>query len=124
VVLLVDDEPLVLRLMERALTAAGYQVLAASNGLRAIELADSRPLTPSVLVGDLRMDPVDGVSLATPLTRRWPDLPVLFVSGYDAEHLSLAGPLLKKPFTPSDLVDAVHQHIRSSASPPFADQKA
>jgi two-component system cell cycle sensor histidine kinase/response regulator CckA len=120
VVLVVDDEPVVLRLMERALVAAGYQVLAASNGLRAIELADSCP--PSVLATDLRMDPLDGVSLATLLIRRWPDLPVLFVSGYDAEHLDLAGPLLKKPFTPGDLVNAVHQRILLSPSQPFADR--
>ena len=64
VVLVVDDEPILLRLMERALTEAGYLVQGASNGLRALELVGSSPCPPDILVTDLRMEPLNGFDLA------------------------------------------------------------
>jgi CheY-like chemotaxis protein len=109
VVLVVDDEPMVLRLMVRILSEAGFQVHGTPDALRAIELASSLPAPPEVLVTDLRMDPVDGGDLARLLVRRWPDLRVLYVSGFDAEHLTAAGVLLRKPFSPERLVAAVRR---------------
>lgn len=111
-VLLVDDEPMVLRLMERALNDAGFDVLSASNGLRALELAGS--MQPAVLVTDIRMEPIDGVSLAKLVLHHWPQTLVLFVSGYDPDHAPLRGPLLRKPFSPVQLVDSVRQLFPSS----------
>ena len=64
VVLVVDDEPILLRLMERALTEAGYLVQGASNGLRALELMGSSPSPADILVTDPRMEPLNGFDLA------------------------------------------------------------
>jgi CheY-like chemotaxis protein len=101
VVLVVDDEPMVLGLMvERTLVSAGYQVVSASNGLRALELAAGLPTAPPVLVTDLRMEPIGGFDLAKLVASRWPATRVLFVSGYDPEHTELPGPFLRKPFAP------------------------
>lgn len=109
VVLVVDDEPLILRLMERTLASAGYQVHAASNGLRALELATSLPTPPALMVTDLHMDPVDGADLARLMRYASPGTQVLFVSGFpaDPDHRLSGGPLLKKPFSPHQLVQAV-----------------
>ena len=63
-VLVVDDEPMVLRLMVRALGDAGFQVYEATGALRAIEIASGLPSPPRVLATDLRMEPVDGADLA------------------------------------------------------------
>jgi CheY-like chemotaxis protein len=109
VVLVVDDEPVVLRFMERALTEAGYRVLGASSGLRALELAGSSPSPPDVLVTDLRMVGLNGVDLAQVITARYPSTRVLLVSGYDPEHTEPSWPFLQKPFSPGDLVHAVEQ---------------
>ena len=108
-VLVVDDEPMLLRMMERALASAGYRVRGASNGLRALEIARSLPVPPALLVSDVRMEPVDGPDLARLMLRDFPGLHVLFVSGYptDPEHGPLRGPLLPKPFSLEQLVRAV-----------------
>lgn len=119
VVLVVDDEPVVLRLMERTLASAGYQVYAATDGVRALVMAaDARP---DVLVTDMRMDPIDGADLAKMIVRERPIVRVLFVSGYDPEHLELSAPLLRKPFSPNQLLEAVEAVLshspRRSAAP-------
>jgi two-component system, OmpR family, response regulator len=54
-VLVVDDEPIVLELMERGLADAGYQVQCAPDGLRALELTDQWPAPPDLLITDLWM---------------------------------------------------------------------
>lgn len=113
-VLLVDDEPLVLRLMERALADGGFEVHCASNGLRALELAGSLQPSPSVLVTDIRMEPIDGVSLAKLIVHHWPATRVLFVSGYDPDQATLRAPLLRKPFSPDQLVESVRQLFPAS----------
>jgi two-component system, cell cycle sensor histidine kinase and response regulator CckA len=106
-VLVVDDEPAVLRLMERSLADAGYQVFTALDALRAIQVLGDLATIPGALVTDLRMEPMDGPDLAKLVVRRWPNIQILFVSGFDSEHLELTAPLLPKPFSPAQLVDAV-----------------
>jgi DNA-binding NtrC family response regulator len=109
VVLVVDDEPILLRLMERALTEAGYLVQGASNGLRALELIGSSPCPADILVTDLRMEPLNGFDLARLVTAKHPDTQVLLISGYDADHTEPPWPFLGKPFSPEALVRAVEQ---------------
>jgi DNA-binding NtrC family response regulator len=109
VVLVVDDEPILLRLMERALTEAGYLVQGASNALRALELMESSPCPADILVTDLRMEPVNGFDLARIVTAKHPHTQVLLVSGYDGDHKEPPWPFLRKPFSPEALVRAVEQ---------------
>jgi CheY-like chemotaxis protein len=70
VVLVVDDEPMVLRLMVRILSHTGFEVHAAADALRALEVAAHMPKPADVLVTDLRMGPVDGADLAKLIVRR------------------------------------------------------
>ncbi len=109
VVLVVDDEPMLLHMMERILSEAGYEVHGASNGLRALELATSMRVRPAVMVSDVCMEPVDGPDLARLMRRASPATRVLLVSGYpeDPDHPILPLPLLRKPFSPDQLVQAV-----------------
>ena len=114
VVLVVDDEPMLLRLMERALAEAGCRVQGASSGLRALELVSSLPYPPDLLVTDLRMDRLNGVDLARLVTAKHPHTPVLLVSGYDPDHTEPAWPFLRKPFALEALVHAVEQLLPGS----------
>jgi DNA-binding NtrC family response regulator len=109
IVVVVDDEPAVLVLMERVLAAAGYQVRTASDGLSAIGVLSELPAPPTVVVSDLRMEPVDGASLARIIDCRWPGTRVLLVSGWgpEAANGALRWPLLKKPFSPDQLLETV-----------------
>jgi two-component system cell cycle sensor histidine kinase/response regulator CckA len=108
-VLLVEDEPPLLRLAERALSRAGFTVVSAASAEEALELVDGDAVQPLALVSDVVMPGVDGLELATRLRRRDPLLPVLLVSGYAEAALGrdLAAErlrLLPKPYNLADLV--------------------
>jgi len=107
-ILLVDDEPVVLVLMQRALTEAGYDVLPASNGMEALELAAAACPHVDAVVTDLQMPQMGGEALAAAVRQADPTLPILFVSGFErSQALTLPGPVLPKPFTPDQLVSAI-----------------
>jgi CheY-like chemotaxis protein len=109
VVLVVDDELLVLRVMVSALKEAGYQVQGAADGAEALTLAAELPVPPSALVTDVQMDPIDGVTLKRMMESRFPGIRVLFVGGYGngGDLGELPGPLLMKPFSSRQLVEAL-----------------
>jgi two-component system cell cycle sensor histidine kinase/response regulator CckA len=116
-ILLVDDEPIVLTLMGRALTGAGYGVLSATNGIAALELAATALPRVDALVTDIQMPQMGGEVLAAALRQTDPNLPILFVSGFNRGPApSLPGPFLAKPFTPDQLVSAVGLLLTAPAS--------
>ena len=111
-VLLVEDEVPLLRLAERALKRAGFDVMSAGSAEEALEMLDAGGPQPLALVSDVVMPGLDGLQLAARLRARDPDLPVLLMSGYaeaalgrdlSAERLRL----LPKPYSLSDLVREV-----------------
>jgi CheY-like chemotaxis protein len=119
-ILLVDDEPVVLALMGRALAEAGYDVLPASNGLEALELAAAARPRVDAVITDIQMPQLGGEGLAAALRQADRYLPILFVSGFNKPAPTLPGPLLAKPFTPDELVSAIGALL---AAPP-SGQKA
>ena len=107
-ILVVDDEPIVLGLMRRTLTDAGHGVLSATNGLEALELAATAVPRVDAVVTDVQMPQMGGEALAAALRQADPNLPVLFVSGFNGGSApTLPGSFLAKPFTPDQLVSAV-----------------
>lgn len=104
-VLVVEDEDPLRTLACRALRRRGYTVVEAADGIDALEQASAHAGAIDLLLTDLIMPRMGGRELARRMRRGQPDLPVLFMSGYDeagpedAEH----GELLPKPFTPADL---------------------
>jgi two-component system cell cycle sensor histidine kinase/response regulator CckA len=108
-VLLVEDEPPLLRLAARALRDAGFEVLTATCAAEALAIMDASATAPVALVSDVVMPGIDGLTLAERVRARWPGLPVLLVSGYAEAALGrdLAAEglrLLAKPYGLSDLV--------------------
>jgi two-component system cell cycle sensor histidine kinase/response regulator CckA len=108
-VLLVEDEPPLLRLAARALRGAGFPVLTATSAEEALDLLDGGAPAPLALVSDVVMPGLDGLALAARLRARHPGLPVLLVSGYAEAALGrdLAAEglrLLPKPYALADLV--------------------
>jgi two-component system cell cycle sensor histidine kinase/response regulator CckA len=110
-ILVAEDDPMVSSLVERVLAEQGHQVYTAHHGEEALRLALHGPI--DLLVTDVRMPVMDGWELSRRLRERWPDLPVLFISGYDIELTQALGPrrgpgaFLRKPFDPDDLVRQV-----------------
>ncbi len=115
-VLLVDDEPGIRALIRRALEREGIAVLEAGSAQEALELCERRGSAPAALVTDLTMPGISGRELAGRLRMRWPELRVLFITGY-AEQQELQGEdektrLLHKPFTTARLVEEVRRLAR------------
>ena len=108
-VLVAEDEDVVRELVVRCLVYEGYSVLTAPDGLAALALLQSLEEPVDVLVADIRMPRLSGdqlgrMALDGGLARR-----VLFMTGYTdhAEATGALGPVLKKPFHPDALCEAV-----------------
>jgi len=115
-ILLVEDDPAILRLAERVLTAHGYQVLAASTPHEALSLTASTHETIDLLLTDVMMPGMDGAELAAKLTEAHSSpAKILFMSGYSREHmthnarLDSGASLLEKPFSTDTLAREVRR---------------
>jgi len=85
-ILVVEDEAMVRTVAERALARQGYKVLTASNGEEALALLeDGEPV--DLLISDVVMPMMDGPTLVRAARARFPDLKILFMSGYAEEQL-------------------------------------
>ncbi len=124
-VLLVEDEEPVRRLAERALAAAGWQVIAAASGDDALALLGSAaPPRLDAVVSDVVMPGIDGLALVGALRASRPGLPAILVSGYADEALRREMSeqdmlFLAKPYAMKALVAAVQslggQHTDAAA---------
>ncbi len=113
-VLLVEDEPEVLRVVQTFLSHWGCQVFACVSAEVALD-AVARATAPfDLLISDVMLGPgLRGDQLAQRMRELRPALPVLLMSGYADEMETLALPLLRKPFTREQLAEAV---LRATAS--------
>jgi hemerythrin-like metal-binding protein/PAS domain S-box-containing protein len=112
-VLVVEDEPEVREVTQRALRSGGYQVLAAASGDEALALDPAILGRVQLLVTDVVMPGLDGRATAEEMRRRNPSLRVLYVSGYTPDVIAQRGALdadtefLPKPFTAELLLSRV-----------------
>lgn len=116
-VLLVDDERPLLRAAARALTSEGMEVSTAGSAEEAMEVLRAADGAIDVLVTDVQMPGTGGVALYEQVRRRWPGLPVAFVSGFAAEAATLPAPVLAKPFGGRDLGRFVRRMLTADQPP-------
>jgi two-component system cell cycle sensor histidine kinase/response regulator CckA len=114
-VLLVEDEPMVRTVAERALTRHGYSVVTANNGQEALEILD-RGDEFALLISDVVMPEMDGPTMVREARKSRPDLPVLFMSGYAEEQLRKSIDIdkvafLPKPFSVQELAEAARKAL-------------
>ena len=108
-VLLVDDEPNLLRLLGAVLRSGGFQVTAATSSAAALALADE---AWDVLVTDVSLTGMDGPALAERIAQRHPGLLVVLMSGYEFDRESICRrlprcALLQKPFPPRAVLKTI-----------------
>jgi PAS domain S-box-containing protein len=121
-VLVVEDEDELRRLAVRELEERGYLVLAAANGVEAMEVARSLERPIDLLVTDVVMPEMNGVELAQSLLELWPSVAVLFMSGHldegamERHPLDPDADLLAKPFTPAQLARRARHALDRAAS--------
>jgi len=108
-VLLVEDEPAIMRLCQLMLERLGYHVLTSGKPRKALRLAEDHPGDVHLLITDVVMPEMNGRELADQLCGLFPDIKILFMSGYTADVIAHQGVLKKgvnfiqKPFSIQDL---------------------
>jgi len=116
-ILLVEDEPAVLRLSRRMLAGLGYTVLAAASPQEALRLAKEHGGRVDLLLTDVVMSGMNGRDLARSLASRHPGLRILFMSGHTADVIARHGVLepgihfIQKPFGINELSAAVRSAL-------------
>jgi PAS domain S-box-containing protein len=118
VLLVVDDEPAVRRIVVQLLRRAGYEVFDADGPEAALSLLEGRGASIDLLITDMLLAGRSGRSLAAEVQQRWPALAVLFMSGYPqgadlGESLKPEEHFLHKPFTANAMITAVEQALAS-----------
>ena len=121
-ILIVDDEPDILQLLEKKLTAIGYSVTKSGNGKEALEMA--RTQKPDLILLDIMMPYMDGPDMVAALKEEpsTENIPVIFLSGIvtkeDSQQpqggITVAGrkfQVLSKPFNFSDLLIEVKKAL-------------
>jgi two-component system cell cycle sensor histidine kinase/response regulator CckA len=123
-ILIVEDEPSVRRLTRHVLELHGYTVLEAESSEVALRIAEERDGLFSLLLTDVVMPKMGGRQLAEALVGRWPQLKVLYMSGYMDDAVLRYGVVesltafLQKPFLPAQLVWKVREVLDGSVVPP------
>jgi two-component system cell cycle sensor histidine kinase/response regulator CckA len=115
-ILLVDDEPSIRRAGSRMFGRFGYRVLTAQDGREAVACLEQQRAAIDVVVTDMVMPNMDARDLIGIIRRRWPDLPVVLSTGYDAgrlgqDDLRLFSGLVPKPYTPEQMLRAVRKAL-------------
>src|SRR5436190_12231481 len=117
-ILIVDDDPALLRLLELRLAGEGHSVLQAASGEAALALLEHE--LPELLVTDLRMGGMDGLQLFDAVHRRHPLLPVVMLTAHgtipDAVKALQRGVFgyLPKPFEARELMAEVDRALTAS----------
>lgn len=117
-ILIVDDEPALVRLTSHILAQQGYQVFSASNGKEALLILEKEPI--DVLLSDVIMPEMDGYQLAAIVLEKYPNIKIQLASGFsDDRHLdninsSLHQNLLHKPYHSKKLLLRIHELLNGS----------
>ncbi len=114
-ILLVEDEPTILKMTRMMLERKGYSVLSAATPVEAIEKATNHSGSIDLLMTDVVMPEMNGRDLAGKITAIYPDIRLLFMSGYTANVIAHQGVLddgvafIQKPFSMADMTRKVRE---------------
>lgn len=112
-ILVVEDEPAVLRFAERVLLRLGYTVLPANSPAEAFDVSDRHEADIHLLLSDVVLPEMGGRQVSEELTQKRDSMRTLFMSGYTKDAIVRDGrlepgiTLLQKPFTPDELANKV-----------------
>src|SRR5438067_9671769 len=122
-VLVVEDEPAIRMFLVDALQDEGYEVVAAANGVQALELLAGQQWRPDVIVLDMLMPAMDGMAFAEAYRQSpEPHAPIVVVTAYRAEGRRAtdagADEVLLKPIELETLLEQVARHARTTIPQP------
>ena len=119
VVLLVEDDGLLLMEASDTLAEAGFNVLEAHHADKALDVLQDRPDVEILMTDvDMPMGSMDGFALARVVAHRWPDIPVLIVSGMGTPgpgDMPEGARFIPKPYAPTMLVRTLKACLKRAA---------
>lgn len=118
IILVVDDSPDSLGMLNSALNQAGYTVLVALDGKQALDIINQ--IEPKVILMDAQMPNMDGFECCQEVRKNLPLIPIIFMTGLtDSEHIIKAfehggTDYITKPVNPAELLARISTHINSA----------
>lgn len=115
-ILLVDDDPSIIALMEDFFETREISFRTATNGLEAMELLEQSPAT--ILITDLLMPKMDGMELVRKVKQHWPETDIIVMTGYTKEYRYVdvikngASDFIQKPFNLDELEAKLQRVVR------------
>jgi CheY-like chemotaxis protein len=118
--LLVEDEPLIMLLIQEMLEESGYLVLVATHGQAAMDILDGRIGELAGLITDVRLGPgADGWAIARRARELDPDFPVVYATGDSAADWPAQGVpgsiVIQKPYASNQILCAIASLVREGS---------
>ena len=118
-ILVVDDDREMVVLLTDFLTHQGYEVATANSGKSALNtVRKNNPLTPQLVLSDIKMSPINGLELTAALQMEHPNLPVILFSAYCDAGLAQAATqagarvFLNKPFALTQMAELIKKELQ------------
>ncbi|HEX7569439.1 MAG TPA: response regulator, partial [Verrucomicrobiae bacterium] len=118
-ILIVDDEPAIINVLEQLLVRAGYKVTAHADPCAALADFIARPADINLILSDLTMPGMNGLELAEKIFEVRPDLPLIIATGFGgglitaaqlAEHPNICK-VVEKPLNPESIIRLVSEQL-------------
>ena len=115
-ILVVEDVECIRRMVCAMLAQSGYHCLEAGDGVEALDVLESDAGSVSLVLTDMIMPRMTGTELAEAVLRSWPEIRIMFMSGYSDDPIvrsleQSAAIFMAKPFTASILMEKVRQAL-------------
>lgn len=104
-VLIVDDDPRVADVLQELLEDEGFSVSYEGNGRKALHSIERN--RPDVVLADIRMPVMDGITLLNEIIKRWNDVDVIMMSATETPR-DLPVPFIQKPFDLDEVISIIH----------------
>jgi two-component system response regulator PilR (NtrC family) len=114
-ILIVDDEPTILNLLNKILIGQGYDATPTSNGEKALQLLQAESF--DLMISDINMTPINGMELLRKVSKEWPDMGVIMLTAYGTVSTAVeamkegAFDYVTKPFKLDELVLTVQRAL-------------
>lgn len=114
-ILVIDDEDIVLISCKRALMPEGYEVYVVKRGADGLKMLEDEAF--DIVLTDLKMPDIDGIEILRLIKRKWTDVEVIIITGYQTLETGVkaiklgAYDYIEKPFTPEQIISAIQKAI-------------
>jgi len=118
-ILVVEDEEVYRELLAQILTKAGYDVVQAADGFRALSIMEESKI--DLVISDILMPGMNGYSLVTRLRAKWRSMPVILTTGFLSEEtaknmMNGSVDFIPKPIDPEKLIELIHCRLSTGNS--------